>query len=364
MTGFSARRKLLRMPPRKLSAVDRYDQLSEELRAGTLRPIYFLAGEERLLVDRVLAGVRRLALVEGLDEFNHDQLSAPAAGAAGILTAARTVPMMAERRLVEVRDAELLKAPELERLLPYVEAPVDSTVLVFVASKIDARLKFFRALDKQGYLARFDAVRGAPLRRFLESEAERAGARLGPGVADLIIELAGNDFLGLASAVEKLCLYAGEGQTVQAEHVDAVIAQTRQAVIFELTDAVGEGNVDVALTSLGSLLQSGEPEVRVLFMIARQLRMIWTALEALQAGTPQTGLAQALGVPPFVARKVAGQARRFDLPTVRAAHAEIYRADRALKRVRLPRHLILERLIMGLCVARRGGAVASPRRAR
>ena len=354
------------MPPRRANTIDRYQELMRALRAGSLQPVYFLAGEERLLVDRVLLAVRKAALADGLAEFNHDQLTAGAAGAAGIIQAARTVPMMGERRLVEVRETEALKAPELEKLLPYLEEPVDSTVLVFLADKVDARLKFFKALDRKGFLARFDPVRGTPLLRFLDSEAKRLGARLGPGVAELISELVGADLLALSSAVEKLSLYAGEGGTVLAEHVDAVIAQTRQSVIFELTDAVGEGNVDVALGSLQSLLQGGEPEQRVLFMITRQVRMIWTALEAQAAGTPPAGLPAVLGVPPFVARKIAAQARRFDLASIRAAHAEIHRTDLALKRVRLPRHLLLERLIIGLCLARsqsRGARVSADRSA-
>ena len=340
------------MAPRRANTVDRYQSLMRDLRDGQIQPVYFIAGEERLLVDRLLARIRRQVLADGLAEFNHDQLTAGAVGGAEILAAARTVPMMGDRRLVEVREADALKAPELEKLLPYLEAPVDSTVLVFVAAKADGRLKFFKALDKRGYLARFDPVRGAPLHRFLESEAKRLGARLGPGVAELVAELVGDQFLALASAVEKLCLYVGEGGVVQQEHVDAVIAQTRQSVIFELTDAVGEGNVDVALASLQSLLRGGEPEQRVLFMITRQVRMIWSALEAMAQGARPGDLAGVLGVPPFVARKIAGQARRFDLPSIRAAHAEIHRTDRALKRVRLPRHLILERLIIGLCLAR------------
>lgn len=336
----------------RLGTVELYSQLIRDIRAGKLLPIYFLAGEERLLSDRVVTALRSVVLADSVAEFNHDQVSAGEVKAGQVLQLARTVPMMGARRLVEVRDAEAMNAAEMEKLLPYVEAPVDSTVLLFHATKSDLRLKFFKALDREGYLFRFESVRGAPLLRFLDSEAKRLGARLGGGVAELLVELVGPDFLALSSAVEKLCLFVGEGGQVTAEHVDAIVAQTRQAVIFELTDAVGEGNVSLALRSLESLRQGGEPEQRVVFMIARQIRMIWRALEALHAGIPPSGLAGVLGVPPFVAQKVAAQAKRFDLPTIEAAHAQIHQADKDLKSLRLPRHLLLERLILGLCLAR------------
>ncbi|MDY0004943.1 MAG: DNA polymerase III subunit delta [Polyangia bacterium] len=332
--------------------VELYGELIRDIGAGRLLPIYFLAGEERLLSDRVVTALRRAALEGAVAELNHDQVSAGERKMGDILQLARTVPMMGPRRLVEVRDAEALGAPELEKLLPYVEAPVGSTVLLFVASKADARLRAFKALDREGYLFRFEPVRGAPLIRFMDSEAKRLGARLGGGVAELLVELVGPDFLALSSAVEKLCLYVGEGGQVTLDHVDSIVAQTRQAVIFELTDAVGEGNVSLALRSLASLRQAGEPEQRVVFMIARQVRMIWRALEALAAGTPAGNLGQVLGVPPFVAQKVAAQARRFDLPTIEAAHQQIHQADKDLKSLRLPRHLVLERLVLGLCLVR------------
>lgn len=340
------------MAPRA-STVDLYNQLLREIRAGRLLPIYYLVGEERLLVDRVVAAIRKVALEGNVAELNHDQVTAGEVRAGDLLQLARTVPMMGDLRLVELRDADALNAQDMEKLLPYVDAPADTTVLLCIATKIDARLKLFRALDRQGYLFRFDPVRGAPLLRFLDAEARRLGARLGPGVAELLTEMVGTDFQALSSAVEKLCLYVGEGGQVTQEHVDDVVAPTRQAVIFELTDAVGEGSVERALRSLASLRLAGEPEQRVLFMIARQVRLIWRALEAKRRGVSWGALGEVIGVPPFIAQKIAAQARRFDLPSIEMAHREIHRADRDLKSVRLPRHLVLERLILGLCMARR-----------
>ncbi len=334
---------------RRKSTVDVYTELMRGVQQDKYLPIYFLAGEERLLIDRLVAKIRGKVLAGGAAEFNHDQVGAKETGGGAIVQLARTVPMMGDRRLVEVQNAEGLAAKDYEQLLPYVENPVSSTILIFTATKVDGRLKFFKALDKAGYLGRFDPVRGAPMLRFLDSEAKRLGARLGPGVAELLVDLVGSDFLALASAVEKLCLFVGEGGVVDAEQVDSVVAQTRQAVIFELTDAVGAGNLGSALSSLQNLLQAGEPQQRILFMIARQYRLIWRALDAMAEGARGGDLAGAIGVPPFVARKIGDQARRFDVHTIHEAHAEIYRADRALKSSRLPRNLILERLVMGLC---------------
>jgi DNA polymerase III subunit delta len=335
--------------PGKDNAVDTYYRLLADVEAGRLAPIYYLCGPERLLIDRLVAALRRAVLDPDTEEFNHDAVTAGDTTPGAVLQLARTVPMMGERRLVEVRDADQWTAEVQEPLIAYLEQPVTTTVLTFTAAKVDARFKLFKMLDQRGWLGRFEPVRGVPLFRFLQAEAQRLGVRFAPGAAELLVELVGTEILALASAVEKLCLFVGTGGTVQPEVIDQVVSETRQAVIFELTDAIGDGNVGAALPSLRALLQAGEPEVKILVMIARQIRMIWMALSARAERGARADLGSVLGVPPFVAKKIGAQAERFTLSAIRAAHERIYQTDRALKSSRVPRALVLEKLVLELC---------------
>src|SRR5262245_58203501 len=97
-----------------------------ELTLDTLEPVYVLASAEPLLLDRALTALRDRTVPDALRAFNLDAIEGKGATAARILAAARTVPMMAERRLVLVRDLAAMSAAEMAALVPYLEAPCPS----------------------------------------------------------------------------------------------------------------------------------------------------------------------------------------------------------------------------------------------
>ena len=102
------------------------------LREGEPGPLYFLYGKERYLVDRAVDLLRARVLDPRTRDFNYELFYGKEAGAARIVQAARTLPMMAKRRLILVRDADEMKADELAALIPYVNDPAPESCLVFV----------------------------------------------------------------------------------------------------------------------------------------------------------------------------------------------------------------------------------------
>src|SRR4051812_26559405 len=109
---------------------------------GEPGPLYWIHGRERFLVDRAVARLKEKVLDPRTRDFTYDLLYAKEAGPGRILTASRTLPMMARRRLVIVRDADALDAKQLDQLASYVAEPSPETCLVLVAEKVDQRLKF------------------------------------------------------------------------------------------------------------------------------------------------------------------------------------------------------------------------------
>src|SRR6185312_11347454 len=122
-----------------------------------LLPVYIVAGEERLLRDEVIAELRAASLGGGVAAFNEDKFTAGEVDVDKVVAAARTVPMMAPRRFVLVRSAERWDTVEgtektsspIDRIAEYAAAPIDSTCLVVVGSKIDGRRKVVAAAKKQ-----------------------------------------------------------------------------------------------------------------------------------------------------------------------------------------------------------------------
>lgn len=299
-------------------------------------------------MDRAVELVRGKTLDPRTKDFNYDLFPGKEATAAKIVQAARTLPMMAKRRLVLVRDADEMKADELNGLIPYVSNPCPETCLVFTAGGADQRIKFFAAFKKQGVMAKFDPLYENKLPGFVEAEARARAVTLDSGVSRLIADEIGADLAQLADAVERLSIYAGERKKITSADVDDVVATTRQRNVFELCNAVGQGNRARALAALASMLGARESGVRIVAMLARHTRQLWTAHGLLQRRMSKYDLASALGVPPFFVDDIANQAQRLDPATLRAWHGALYNADKNLKSSRLSDERILEGLILEL----------------
>src|SRR5689334_17725952 len=151
--------------------------------------------------------------------------------------------MMAQRRMIYVRDLAGMPADEAEPLLAYLAKPNPSTVIVAVASKVDKRIKLYAQLSRKGFLHTLEAPRQLP--PWVRAEAQSLGVKMEPAAITRLVEAVGNDLSRLALAVEQLGLYAmnpgppASRRAVTSDDVDDLIADTRERSVFELTDAIG-----------------------------------------------------------------------------------------------------------------------------
>jgi DNA polymerase-3 subunit delta len=324
------------------------DELISEIQTGRIAPVYYLCGEQ-FPVERV-AEVLKRAVLGGKEAsaFNFDAVD-PSTGAAGILAAARTVPMLGRSRLVQMRDAHQLGAEELNKLLPYVEDPAPFSCVLLLAEKADLRLKFFTKLKKLGVVKRFDPLKERQVPGWLAAEARRQKLRLEPGAAERVADAIGTDMGQLSSALERLTLYVGPRKPITPAAVDDLLVQTRQHSIFELTNAVGRGERREALLVLRRMLQDREPGVRIVVMLARHLRQLWSARELSARGANQQAIASQIGIHPFFVKDVVSQANRFNDEKLHRTHRALFEADRKLKSSRLSDAAVLEQLVLDLC---------------
>lgn len=338
---------------------------------ATIPPIVLLYGTEPAPMSARLAELRAAVLVPGMEAWNHERFAGRELDSIGpVLDACGQLPMMAERRLVELSDPEAVgkgrgaaSKAGLDALVDYVKAPNPSTVLVLASSGIDGRSRLVTAAKKSGWVEKFE-----PLKRdedavgFVLEQAARTDTRIDRATALALVELTGTGPSDLMHALDRASLHAGAGRVVSVDDVEAVVVHTREAVIFELTDAVGMGRRDKALAVLAHMFtESSTSEIgqvtAVLSMLVRQLRLVFLAKAA--GGHPARIEALA-GVPGFVARKLAEQERGWDEPRLRRAFAGLARLDRDLKGgsfavARAP-YVALQRWILEVCDALPGAA--------
>jgi DNA polymerase III subunit delta len=323
-------------------------ELLARIGRGEIAPLYVLHGPERYLRELVVAALKT-AVVGGGPDLGVDLLTAREAGAPGILTAARTLPMLVARRLVIVREIEGLSAADLDALVPYARSPNPTTCLVLVGEKADQRYRFFAEAARAGVVARFEALAPREIVPWLRGEARALGVAIEEHAASLLVEALGRDLGELRAALERLALYVDEERaTIRAEDVEEAVVFTRSRSVFELCDAVGRRDTSAALVVVHRMIGDRENAHGMLAMLARHLRQLWIARELRGAGAAPAAIAAEVGVPPFVAAKLLEQAACFPEEALARAHRALAEADRRLKWSRLADQPILERLVLEL----------------
>lgn len=328
-------------------------EIQKELQGGSVRPFYYLYGEEKLGIDQALEAIRRVL-------FGHPPSRSRSettfygndARAKELLEAARTLPMLARRQMITVKAAHEMPQREVERLAPYLDAPADFTCLVFAADTIERKGKFFQALQRHGALVEFRPLADKELPGWVQEQARHAGKELSRQAAAALVELVGGQMDLLKGELDKLLLYA-EGQKIDVRDIQRVAIDSRSFSVFELVDAVGDRNAEMSLRIMGKMLDAGGEPLMILGMIARQIRHIWQVKQLRAQGKPTASIQKETGLSPWVVEKLHRNARRFSEKDLLDAIFLLARTDLALKSSRLDSRLIMEGLIMSLC--RKGG---------
>jgi DNA polymerase-3 subunit delta len=338
------------------------EQAVAEARKGELRPVYLLAGEERYLSSLVLGELRRAAL-GGLDlGLNDDQFDAGDVDADAVLSAARTLPMMAKRRLVVVRSLERWEPkgdvkPEtkgrgasLDRIAEYAAAPSPTTTLILVAGKLDARRRLVVAAKKDGFLVDCEAPSRNLLPSWIVRRAKERGKTLSPGVAELLADIAGPELSRLDDAVERLSLYVGAEAEIGEDAVADAIVGVKPSSVWELVGAVGRKDLGAALAALARIYDPKDRGLPLLGTLAWSARQLIKFQGATARGLSPPDAARHAGAPPFKAAELAAQVRQLGARDLERFLLVLAEMDLALKGgSKRPPRAILEASLVTLC---------------
>lgn len=301
---------------------------AKDARSGTLSPVYILVSAQPLLIERTVSAIRDAAVEPATRAFNYDIVDGKGAKGAQLLAAAQTLPMMAKRRMVLIREITAMAAAELTQLIPYLDDPNPSTVLVATATKVDKRIKFFSAAKKKKVIHELEAPRR--LDSWIKEEAERRRVKMRPPAVRRLADAVGKDLSRLALSIDQLALYAGD-RPVEVEDVEDLVANTRERSVFELTDAIGVGDTARALEAVAALCDQRQSAIGVVAMLARHMRQLGAARAGLEERLNRSQMARRIGAPPFAVERITKQAQRYQPADVARALAMLSELDRALK---------------------------------
>ncbi len=275
-------------------------EIDAALKKHGLAPLYLVMGEEDCLRDQAVAALKAAVLGDssdgtdgGMDAFNYDVLYGDESDGSEILARAGQAPVFAARRFVVVKSAEKLSATDGEVLLPYMKEPSETTTLVFVAAKLDKRLKFSKELMERAVSIDCASISDVQLAGWIRAESGRAGVRLNEEAAGALSHLAlslkgeaGGSLNLLRRELEKLAAYVTPDKTAGVPDVHAVRGGEPGASVFDLAKAIAERREGRALWILARNLDAGEDPLRILGALAWQFRQIWKAREQRRFGGP------------------------------------------------------------------------------
>jgi DNA polymerase III subunit delta len=284
--------------------------------------IYLLLGDDE---ERKARGVERLRGGRTVEAYDASET-----GPEAVVSACNSYSLFGEGPFVLVRNLDAWNAAQKAVVVDYLANPAPAADLVLLGKKLGAREKLLAAVKKSGEVHNFEQPTGKALVEWIVGHAKRLGLDLPEDIARNLIERCSGDKMRLTSELEKLALYVGEG-TAAREDVEALCPPDVQSNIFAFVDSLAAGDRGKALKLLEDLISTGEPSLRVTYMVRRQFGLVARARALFERGASQREVAGELKVPPFVARKLEEQARGLGEGDLERALALVLDLERGLK---------------------------------
>lgn len=273
-----------------------------KLKEQTLRDqfgnLYFLYGDEKLLVKRDLMRMTKKLSSTNFPEFNFNEFPHTAA-VDDIADAVEAMPFMAERKCVTVSDlnVESLSATEINKLNQLIENVPETTVLIFFLPTLAIDVKksakwrnFIKKIDAAGFSVCYARRSDADLEKFLCREAEKSGCVLSRSLANKIIRYTGNDLNALTNEITKLCAFVGSGEITSA-HIEEIVTKNMETTVFLLSNALVRGDYSKAYSLLDLLINQGEKPITILSVLSGAYIDMYRVRAAIDSG--KTSLAPA-----------------------------------------------------------------------
>jgi DNA polymerase-3 subunit delta len=323
-------------------------ELDRSLAAGRIQPLYLLIGCEGFLRDVAARAVTDAALSGSLlREFNESSFSLFTDAAMSAVAAAEQLPMMSERRVVRIRDFGKLRDLDEEIMIRYLNRPLDSTVLIFIAEDLDKRKKLTKALLASCAIVEFPACKDAEAKAWARTRLKELKTTADDRVLTEIVKLVGTNLQTLSSELEKLAAAAVETRQITMELVDDLIDRSRELSNFDLGDQLVAGDRRRALETLHRLLEDDVAPVMLLGLIAGNYHRLAMAKELVKRGARNEVYRLIYG-PPAKRDAFMNTLERSDAAKIARGIQLIAAADLAIKTSQATPRLQLEMLVVQL----------------
>lgn len=310
-----------------------FTQIIKDINSGSFAPVYFLQGEEPFYIDNIIENIENNVLDESQRSFNQIVLYGKDTTLTDVIGAARRYPMMGERQVVIVKEAQEIKDWKKEDkqtlVVNYLENPLASTILVFgyKYKSVDKRTKFGKAIEKNSVFLNAKKLYDNQVPDWIRSYCKSKGVKIDDGAVMMLAENIGNNLQRLANEVEKLLLNVKNGEVVNSAMIQKYVGISKDYNIFELQKALSGMNKLKALKIANYF--ASNPGNNPLVLTIYSLFSYYSKLLLIHHSSDKSEktLASLIGVNPFFVKEYIQAARNYPVGKVAQNIKFLHEAD-------------------------------------
>lgn len=318
--------------------------LNEDLKTGNIKQAYLLYGEEAYLKKQYRDRLTKAVLPEG-DTVNYAHYEGKGINVPEIIDLAETMPFFAEKRLIVIEDSGLFKNADA-KFADYIKSMPETVCFVFVESEVDKRSKMYKAVKDTGRVVELGRQDEKTLLLWLAGNIKREGRQIKQSTAEYMLSRTGTDMENLEREMEKLFSYTLGRNEITVADIDAICTTQITNKIFDMIEAVATRQQRKALDYYYDLLALKEPPMRILYLLARQFRLLLQVKDLMNQGADKSTIAKKAGLHPFVAGKYMQQSRSFTMRELKGIMEEVADTEEAVKTGRLSDTMSVELFIV------------------
>lgn len=318
--------------------------LNEDIKLGQFKQIYLLYGEEAYLKKQYKDKLTKAILPDG-DTVNYAYYEGKGINPAELIDLAETMPFFAERRLIVIENSGFFKSATPE-LADYMKNMPDTVCFLFVENEVDKRGKMYKAAKDKGRIVEMGRQDEKTLLYWIAGNVKREGRQIKESTARYLVSKTGTDMENLEKEMEKLFSYTLGRNEITVQDIDDICTTQITNKIFEMVEAVAVKQQKKALNYYYDLLALKEPPMRILYLLARQFKLLLEVKDLCGKGYEKSQIAKTVGLHPFVAGKYIQQCRTFSREELRSIMEEAVNTEEMVKTGRLNDMMSVELFIV------------------
>ncbi len=291
------------------------EKIISDWKKKQFRPIYWLEGEEEYFIDKAIDYAEHHILPESEASFNLSIFYGKDANWADIMNACRRYPMFAERQVVLLKEAQQMK--EVDKLEPYMENPLSSTILVvsYKDKKLDARKKFTKYVKENGVLISTKKLYDRDIPAWTQDLVHSRGLTISPKGLALLADHIGNDLSRIENEIEKISVNLGKRTQINEDDIERYIGVSKEFNVFELQSALAAKDLSRAIRIVQYF--ESNPKANPIQLVLPSLYSFFSKVfMVFGASGDEKAVAAQIGVNPYFAKDYIQAAKLYAYPGV------------------------------------------------